>query len=376
MGGGAETPPTEIGTRPWPLTMRILVLPGDGIGPEIVAACTRALEALEGAYGLGLALEAEAIGFASLERSGTTLTDDVVETARAAAGVVLGPVSHHAYPPREAGGLNPSAELRRRLDLYANIRPSRTRAGIRAPIEAMDLVIVRENTEGFYADRNMYRGSGEFMPSADIALAVRKITREASRRIGRVAFDLARRRRGRVTAVHKANVLHLSDGLFVEEQKRLAGEYADVAFDHMLVDAAASWLVRDPARFDVIVTTNMYGDILSNEAAELAGGLGLAESLNAGEAHGVAQAAHGSAPDIAGRDVANPSALLLSVAMLLEWLADKHGRDDLAAAAAGLRDALGGLLAAPTTRTADLGGELGTAAFADALVRRIAAGPR
>ena len=180
--------------------MKILVLPGDGIGPEIAAACTRALEALERAGGLGLVLAAEAIGFASLERSGTTLTDDVVETARAAAGVVLGPVSHHAYPPRESGGLNPSGELRRRLDLYANIRPSRTRAGIPAPVEAMDLVIVRENTEGFYADRNMYRGSGEFMPSADTALAVRKITREASRRIGRVAFDLARQRRARVTA--------------------------------------------------------------------------------------------------------------------------------------------------------------------------------
>ncbi len=356
--------------------MRILVLPGDGIGPEIAAACTRALEALEGACGLGLALEAEAVGFASLERSGTTLTDDVVAAARAADGVILGPVSHHAYPAREAGGLNPSAELRRRLDLYANIRPSRTRAGVRAAVDAMDLVIVRENTEGFYADRNMYRGSGEFMPSADTALAVRKITREASRRIGRVAFELARRRRGRVTAVHKANVLHLSDGLFVEEQERLAGEYADVAFDHMLVDAAASWLVRDPARFDVIVTTNMYGDILSNEAAELAGGLGLAESLNAGEAHGVAQAAHGSAPDIAGRDVANPSALVLSVAMLLDWLADRHGRDDLAAAAAILRGALDGMLAEPATRTADLGGGLGTAAFAGELVRRIAAGPR
>ncbi|MDP6805131.1 MAG: isocitrate/isopropylmalate dehydrogenase family protein [Rhodospirillales bacterium] len=356
--------------------MRILVLPGDGIGPEITAACTRVLEALERAYGLGLVLEAEDIGFASLERSGTTITGDVVETARAADGVILGPVSHHAYPPREAGGLNPSAELRRRLDLYANIRPSRTRAGVRASVEAMDLVIVRENTEGFYADRNMYRGSGEFMPSADTALAVRKITREASQRIGRVAFELARRRRSRVTAVHKANVLHLSDGLFVEEQERLADEYADVAFGHMLVDAAASWLVRDPARFDVIVTTNMYGDILSNEAAELAGGLGLAESLNAGEAHGVAQAAHGSAPDIAGRDVANPSALLLSVAMLLDWLGDRHGRDDLRTAAASVRNAIDDLLAAPATRTADLGGELGTVAFSDVLARRVAAGPQ
>jgi 3-isopropylmalate dehydrogenase len=144
----------------------------------------------------------------------------------------------------------------------------------------------------------------------------------------------------------------------------------------MLVDAAASWLVRDPARFDVIVTTNMYGDILSNEAAELAGGLGLAESLNAGEAHGVAQAAHGSAPDIAGRDVANPSALLLSVAMLLDWLGDRHGRDDLRTAAASVRNAIDDLLAAPATRTADLGGELGTVAFSDVLARRVAAGPQ
>jgi isocitrate/isopropylmalate dehydrogenase len=242
---------------------------------------------------------------------------------------------------------------------------------LRAP---MDLVIVRENTEGFYADRNMAVGSGEFMPTPDLALAVRKITAEASARIARTAFALARTRRRRVTAVHKANVLRLSDGLFLREVRRVAGDHPDVTLDEMIVDAAAAMLVRDPARFDVIVTTNMYGDILSDEASELAGSLGLGASLNAGDAHAIAQAQHGSAPDIAGQDRANPTALILSAAMLLRWLAGRDGdKARLLAAAKAIEDAVETALATPDLRTADLGGPLGTKAFAEAVAARIAA---
>jgi len=352
--------------------MRIVVIPGDGIGPEIVAATQRVLAAADRRFGLGLAFERQEAGFAALERAGSTFPRAVLERCRAADGVVLGPVSHARYPPRAEGGLNPSGELRIGLDIYANVRPSRTRAGIphwsRTP---MDLVIVRENTEGFYADRNMHAGPGEFMPTPDVALAVRKVTARGSRRVARVALALAAKRRRRLTIVHKRNVLRLSDAFFVAEVEAVAREFPGVAIDDQLVDSMAALLVRDPARFDVVVTTNMFGDILSDEAAELAGGLGLGASINAGDDHCMAQAQHGSAPDIAGRDVANPASLVLSAAMLLDWLATRHGRPELDRAARAIEGATEALLADAATRTRDLGGTLGTAAFAQALAERI-----
>jgi 3-isopropylmalate dehydrogenase len=299
------------------------------------------------------------------------LPDDVVEAARAADGILLGPVSHADYPPRERGGLNPSGELRRRLDLYANIRPSRVRVGLPALARVMDLVVVRENTEGFYTDRNMVAGSGEFMPTADLALAVRKITREGSRRIADVAFRLAAQRRGRVTAVHKANVLRMTDGLFLEAVEAVAQNHPSVALDDLHIDATVSEMVRRPDRFDVVLATNMYGDIVSNLAAELTGSLGLACSLNAGDRHAAAQAAHGSAPDIAGRDRGNPVGLMLSAAMLLDWLAGRHGRTDLRLAGQKLSAAVETTLEAPATRTPDLGGSLGTRAFGRAVIERL-----
>ena len=254
------------------------------------------------------------------------------------------------------------------LDLYANIRPARTRPGLSGPVGDFDLVIVRENTEGFYPDRNMYAGSGEFMPDADAALSVRKISAAACRRIARRSFALARRRRRKVTAIHKANNFVLSDGLFLRVVRAVAEHYPDVELDEVLVDAAAALLVREPARFDVLCTTNFHGDILSDLASELSGSLGLAGSLNAGDQHACAQAQHGSAPDIAGRDRVNPTAMLLSLAMLLEWLAERHERADLAGTAARITAALDRTLANPATRTADLGGSLGTRAFTAAVI--------
>ncbi len=352
--------------------MRIVVLPGDGIGPEITAASVAALEAVDRRLSLGLRFETHEVGFASLNRAGTTFPDEVLEVCRRADGILLGPVSHLDYPPREQGGINPSGHLRIKLDLYANIRPSRSRAGLphwgRTP---MDLVIVRENTEGFYSDRNMHLGIGEFMPTPDVALSVRKITAHASNRIARSAFELARTRRRKVTAVHKANVLKITEGLFLGEVRKVARDYPEVACDEQLVDSMSALLVRDAARFDVVVTTNMYGDILSDEAAELSGSLGLAASINASDAHCMAQAQHGSAPDIAGQDRANPASLALSAAMLLGWLARKHGRDEYATAERLIDAAIDELIAAPATRTPDLGGALGTRAFTAALCERI-----
>jgi 3-isopropylmalate dehydrogenase len=353
-------------------SVRILALPGDGIGPEITAVAVQVLERLGKRFDLGLQLETHEVGLASLERSGSTLPEAVVAACRAADGFVLGPVSHLEYPPRAQGGLNPSGDLRIALDLYANVRPSRCYEGLshwgRTP---MDLVIVRENTEGFYADRNMHQGPGEFMPTPDLALSVRKISAHASRRIAQAAFRLARTRRRKVTAVHKVNVLKVTEGLFLREVRSVAQEYPDVACDEQLVDSMAALLVRDAARFDVVVTTNMYGDILSDEAAELSGGLGLAGSVNAGDAHCMAQAQHGSAPDIAGKDLANPCSLLLSAAMLLGWLGERHGKPRFLDAQAALDKAIVGLIGQPSTRTRDLGGKLGTRAFGTALLEAL-----
>jgi 3-isopropylmalate dehydrogenase len=235
----------------------------------------------------------------------------------------------------------------------------------------MDLVIARENTEGFYSDRNMHLGVGEFMPTADMALSVRKITAQASRRIAHSAFEMAQRRRRKVTAVHKANVLKVSEGLFLREVRAVAQRFPEVKYDEQLVDSMAALLVRDSERYDVIVTTNMYGDILSDEAAELAGSLGLAASINFGDRHCMAQAQHGSAPDIEGQDKANPTSLILSAAMLLQWLGRRRNNMKLAEAARLIDTAVDAVLKQASTRTIDLGGPLGTAAFTSELCRVI-----
>jgi 3-isopropylmalate dehydrogenase len=348
--------------------LQILVLEGDGIGPEITKATVQVLEALP----LGLAFTHADIGFAAHKKHGTTFPDDVVEQAKRADGVLLGPVSHNDYPPRDNGGLNPSGELRKRLDLYAKIRPARSRAGFppRCGVP-IDLVIVRENTEGFYADRSMHVGPGEFMPTPDIAMAMRKITRQGSTRIAEAAFKLAMQRRKKVTAVHKANVLRVSDGLYLECTRAVAARYPQVAYEERIIDAMAALLIRDASQFDVVVTTNMFGDILSDEASEISGSLGLAASLNAGADHAVAQAQHGSAPDIAGKNVANPASLIGSAAMLLAWLGERRGDEKLAQAAAAIEQALDRVVASPDGRTRDLGGSLGTDAFAQRVVAAI-----
>jgi 3-isopropylmalate dehydrogenase len=352
--------------------MRLTVLPGDGIGPEITAATLDVLRAVDGPLSLGLTFDIHDIGLATIENAGTTFPTSALDACSDADGIILGPVSHATYPPAAEGGINPSAALRIALDLYANIRPSRSREGLphfgRTP---MDLVIVRENTEGFYADRNMFDGGGEFMPTPDVALAIRKITTRGSSRVVQAAFDLARTRKKHVTAVHKQNVLRMSDGLFLREARKIADANKDIAYDEQLVDSMTALLIRNPARYDVIVATNMFGDILSDEASELSGGLGLGASINAGDAHCMAQAQHGSAPHLAGAGKANPASLILSAAMLLDWLGRKHQRDNFTTAAQVISDSVDVLLAKPDTRTVDLGGTLGTQAFTKSLIHQI-----
>src|SRR5262249_1056198 len=293
-------------------------------------------------------------------------------------GVILGPVSHNDYPPLAQGGLNPSGELRKRLDLFANIRPARSRGGFPPRCGSpVDLVIARENTEGFYADRSMFLGSGEFMPTADLALSVRKVTRAGSTRIAESAFALAEHRRRKVTAVHKANVLRVSDGLFLECVRAVASRFPGIEYEERIIDAVAALLVRDAAAFAVIVTTNMFGDILSDLAAEISGSLGLAASLNAGEVHALAQAQHGSAPDIAGQDRANPASLIGSASMLLNWLGERRGDERFTRAAPPLEDARDRAGGSPQRRARAPGGASGAEGVGGgggALVRRGGAG--
>jgi isocitrate/isopropylmalate dehydrogenase len=344
--------------------MSILVLPGDGIGPEITQATLAVLRAADRRFALGLAFEEAEIGFAAYHACGTTLPDPVLEKAKQSDGIILGPISHLDYPPRDKGGVNISAAVRVKLDLYANVRPARTRQGVPAPVGPFDLVIMRECTEGFYPDRNMFAGSGEFMPDENMALSVRKITAKGSSRIARRAFELAMSRRKKVTAIHKANNFILSDGLFLREVRKVAADFPEVAYDEKIVDATAALLVRDPRQFDVICATNFHADILSDLASELSGGLGLAGSVNMNEEMCCAQAQHGSAPDIAGRDLANPTSLILSAAMLLDWLAQRRKDTRFRDAARAIDRAIDSALADSATRTRDLGGALGTERFA------------
>ncbi len=349
--------------------MQILVLPGDGIGPEITEATLIVLEAARARFALPLELKHDVVGHESYKRHGTTVRPTLLEDAKGADGMILGPTASLDFRDEGKGEINPSKFFRKGLDLFANIRPARTYAGLPSKVGDFDLVVVRENTEGFYADRNMESGNSEILVTPDVAISLRRITRHCCLRIARAACDLAMRRAKRVTAVHKANVLKVGDGLFLDACREVVAEYPEISFDTVIVDAMMAHVVREPRRFDVVVTTNMFGDILSDLTAELSGSLGLGGSLNAGEQHAMAQAAHGSAPDIAGQNVANPFSLILSASQLLAW----HGRrsnEAFIAAGTAIETAIADAIAHGEA-TRDVGGRLGTMATAEALAARI-----
>jgi len=352
--------------------MNIVVMPGDDIGPEITAAAMHVLTAVDRIHSTGLRFTQIDVGMPSYRRCGSTLTDAAIQAAVDADGVVLGPCGMTEYPPRDQGGINVPGTIRKRLELYANLRPARSRPGIPNARAGLDVLIARENTEGFYADRNMHLGIAEFMPTEDVALSVRKITRQGSRRISRAAFDYAKLRRRNVTAVGKQHVLQVTDGLFMAEAYAMAKAHPDVAFREVDVDAMAADIYTRPERYDVILVTNMFGDILSNLAVALSGGLGLAAALNAGDRHAIANAGHGSAPDIAGRGIANPTGLILSTAMLLQWMSLRHGKPALLEAGRAIEAAVDEALSDPNARTADLGGRGTTESFGRAVADALA----
>jgi 3-isopropylmalate dehydrogenase len=352
--------------------MKIVVLPGDGIGPETMAVTVDVLQAASQRFALGLELDHDITGHDSLRRHGATVTPALLAKVRAADGLMLGPTATYDFKDEARGEINPSKFFRKELDLYANIRPARTYPGLANRLGDFDLVVVRENTEGFYADRNIASGGSEMLITPDVVVSLRRITRLCCERIARAAFRLAMTRDKHVTIVHKANVLKIGDGMFIEMCHAVGRGFPEVRVDDFIVDAMMAHVVRAPQRFDVIVTTNMFGDILSDLTAELSGSLGLGGSLNAGDDHAMGQAQHGSAPDIAGQDVANPFSLVLSAAQLLGWHGQRKGRPAFTAAARAIDEAVVAAIAAGEA-TRDVGGKLGTAATGRAFVQRLLA---
>lgn len=353
--------------------MKIGILNGDDIGHEIVPETVKVLRAAAQAGGVRIDWESIPIGRAAYEQLGTTLPEDTLQRLGALDGWILGPIGHMAYP-KVPEAPNPHPILRKHFDLFANIRPVKSYPTLPSVHQDVDLVIVRENNEGFQPDRNVVAGSGEFRPTHDVTISVRVITRAGSSKVARAAFELARSRRGQLTAVHKDTVFKLGCGMFVEECRKLAPEFPDVRFDEAIVDTFAMRLVMTPQRYDVVVTTNMFGDILTDEAAGLVGGLGMAPGLCAGPTHAMAQATHGSAPDIAGRNIANPYAMIMSGKMLLDWLGRRRGDAAAVAAAARIERAVERVIAERRALTPDLGGNGTTSGMGDAIAQAVLAG--
>jgi len=352
--------------------LTIGILDGDDIGHEIVPAAVAVVRAAAERTGLAIDWRPMPIGRRALDSHGSTLPDGTLEALSRMDGFILGPIGHRAYP-KVAGAINPHPILRKHFGLFANVRPTVSYPGLGALHENIDLVIVRENNEGFQPDRNVVAGSGEFRPTEDVTISVRVITRAGSAKVCRAAFEIARHRKKRLTVVHKNTVFKLGCGMFVEECERVAKEFPDVVLDDVIVDTFAMRLVRDPQSFDVVVTTNMFGDILTDEAAGLVGGLGMAPGLCIGEgAIAMAQATHGSAPDIAGRGIANPYAMIESARMMIEWLGHDRRIPAAVDAAAVMKQAIARALADPATRTGDIRGTGGTADMTRGILAAIA----
>lgn len=352
--------------------LKIGILEGDDIGLEVVPECVKVMRAAAQKTGLPIEWHPMPIGRRALDTVGHTLPPGTLEKLDTLDGWVLGPIGHQAYPKDNANAINPHPILRKHFDLFANIRPAKSFPGLPALYKDVDLIIVRENNEGFPPDRNVYMGNGEFRPTPDMTISVRVITREGSAKVARAAFELARTRpRKKVTAVHKNTVFKLGCGMFAEECRKVAKEFPGVAFDEVMVDTFAMRLVMKPQQFDVIVTTNTFGDILSDAAAGLVGGLGLAPGLSAGPQRAMAQATHGSAPDIAGKNMANPYAMIMSGQMLLDWLGHKHDEPRALRAAGLIETAMERVIRSGRVLTPDLGGKASTVEMGDAVAAAI-----
>ncbi len=328
----------------------VTLIPGDGIGPEVAAAARQVIDAT----GVKISWHVEEAGAAQIEKTGTPLPERVIQSIRDTGLALKGPVT----TPIGCGFRSVNVALRKALDLYVNLRPAKNYPNIPSHFSDVDLVVVRENTEDLYA-------GVEHMVGADAAESIKIFTRQGCRRILRFAFDYALKNgRHKVTAVHKANIMKCTDGMFLEEARRIAAEYPGIEFQEMIVDAMCMNLVTAPEKYDVLVLPNLYGDIVSDLTAGLVGGLGVAPGANIGKDAAVFEAIHGSAPDIAGKDMANPTAIMLSGVMLLRHIGESSAADCI-------DEALRRVYASGKYRTFDLGGTTGTKEFTTAVLAEI-----
>jgi isocitrate dehydrogenase (NAD+) len=331
---------------------RVTLIPGDGIGPEVVAAAVRVL----GATGIAFEWETQPAGAAAIGEHGAALPERTLESIRRNKVALKGPTE----TPVGTGHRSVNVELRKRLDLYANLRPVKTLPGVKSRYDGVDIVVVRENTEDLYSGL-------EHVVVPGVVESLKIITEKASTRIARFAFEYARNNgRRKVTAVHKANIMKLSDGLFLDCCRAVAKQFPAIEYQEMIVDNTCMQLVLDPTRFDMLLLENLYGDIVSDLCAGFIGGLGMAPGANIGEHGALFEAVHGSAPDIAGRNLANPIAVILSGAMMLDYLGEQR-------AAQRLRAAVHAVLLEGKKLTRDLGGSAGTTEIAEAIAAAVSA---
>lgn len=337
------------------MTYNITLIPGDGIGPSIMDTAVKVLEA----SGVSLAWDRQLAGMAAADLLGTPIPDETITSIRNNRIAFKGPLT----TPVGGGFRSVNVSLRQEFNLYANVRPAVSLTGVETARKGVDIVTVRENTEGLYSGIEHYiRVDGKNVAAESIAV----VTRKGSENIIRYAFEFARRNnRKKVTLVHKANILKCTTGLFLETGKEIAAEYPEILFEDRIIDACAMQLVMYPEEFDVIVTTNLFGDILSDLTAGLIGGLGLTAGANIGRDAAIFEAVHGSAPDIADRNIANPTAVILAGAMMLEHLGEP-------AAAENVRKAVKEVIAEGTIVTKDLGGNATTQEMGDAVTARLA----
>ncbi len=344
---------------------KIGVLKGDGIGPEIVNSAMDVLQAAtRGIPDLKIHFADYPFGWEGYEKFKNTVPPVTVEGLKSCHAAIVAPASSGTYPPDNLGKASPAGTIRQAFDLYANVRVAKSYDSIESPLrnaKNINIVMVRQNTEGFYPDRTLAQGYGEFIPKDGLVISLRVISEKECRRIARYAFELAKTMGlAKVTAVHKANAIRWGDGLFLACCRETAREFPGIRLEDFYIDNFAMQLVQRPQYFGVVVTTNLFGDILSDEAAGLVGGLGLAPSINAGDEFAIAQVTGGSAPDIAGKHIANPCAMILSVMMLIEWMGKKFADSRLEKVAGQMNDAVAKVLNAGKVLTPDIQGKATT----------------
>lgn len=348
--------------------IRIAVLAGDGIGPEITVAMTQVLKAATSLTKLKLVLKPALVGWVPYKKYKTTLPDATLKALKESEGLILGPTYAGEYPKDDPYRGHPSGFIRRNFKLFANVRPVESWPQLNPLVQDLKITVLRENTEGFYPDRNLAWGYGEFKPREDVALSLRVITGEACERFAKFAFEYAEVAGERhLAVVHKRTALPQTEALFIGAFERLQNKYKKIKLELVRIDTFSSTFPREPQRYRIAATTNLFGDIMSDQASGLAGGVGLAPSLNAGIDYAMAQAVHGTAPDIAGKGTANPSALILSSAMLLRWL-HQRGKSSACRDAAMLMERGVRAAIAEGQATSDLGGSGTTKSFARAVI--------